>query len=62
MAWWKKLEDRVALVLWALGVDAALVWLVFHPWAAAVLQLSLIIGVMMWRVRLDHQSGAIAHA
>jgi hypothetical protein len=61
MAWWHRLTDRVALIVCALVVDAALLWLVFHPSAAVVLQVSLIAGVTMWRVRLEHRFEALTH-
>jgi len=54
------LVDRLALVLCALGIDVALAWIVFHPAAAAVLQISLVAIVVVWRFELHHHSERVA--
>jgi hypothetical protein len=52
MSWLEAFErfgDRLALILWAIAVDAGLVWLVFHPAAAVALQITLILFVAIRR-------------
>ena len=61
MSWIETLGDRLALVLWALLVDVALAWLVFHPAAAAVLQLALVLFAIVRRFTL-HRPERIASA
>jgi hypothetical protein len=57
----ERFGDRLALVLWALAVDVGLAWLVFHPAAAAVLQLTLIVFAVIGRFTLHH-ADSIARA
>lgn len=61
MSWLETFGDRLALVLWALAADVVLAWLVFHPAAAAVLQLTLVLFVAIRRFTLHHAE-SIAHA
>jgi hypothetical protein len=61
MSSFEKFGDRLALVLWALLVDVGLVWLVFHPAAAVVLQLAFIVFALIRRLTL-HRADSIARA
>jgi hypothetical protein len=62
MSWFEAFErsgDRLALILWALTVDAGLGWLVLHPAAAVALQITLIMFAGIRRVAL-HPAESIA--
>ena len=62
MTWPGALVDRLALLLWALVVDAILAWIVFHPTAAVVLQVTLVVIAVIWRFQLRHHPDSLARA
>ena len=54
MTWPGVLVDRLALLLCALIMDAILAWMVFHPVAVGVLQITLVVIAVIWRFQMHH--------
>jgi len=54
------LVDRLALVVCASIADAALAWMLFHPAAAAILQIVLVAIAVIWRLQLRHRPDSLA--